>query len=144
MISLIPRYRILQDARFGAWFSKERRVKARLLEDYHFRAFGKTWTIPAGYEWDGASIPPCLWGFPFYYMPWGTYTHAALVHDFFCDLGEGGSEWLRGALWDQYPHDIPASKDVHFDFYLRCLTLGTSRSRARTMLFFVNLLGPRW
>ena len=55
-------------------------------------------TIPVGYEFDKASVPPFFWGFPFNYTPDGLCTVPALEHDFLCDLHAGGSDWLRVRL----------------------------------------------
>ena len=54
--------------------------KYRLLEDYVVIYKGKVITIPAGFEFDGASIPRALWalvGTPF--AP--DLVRAALIHD---------------------------------------------------------------
>lgn len=46
---------------------------------------GTRWTVPAGTQIDGASIPPSLWTFagsPFV----GNYRRASVIHDHYCDI----------------------------------------------------------
>jgi hypothetical protein len=145
----IPRYRIIRDADFGfgvpllGRLFRRRGPMAELLEDFPFRAQGQDFLIPAGYHWNGASIPALLWGPPWNYQPFGTHVVASLVHDFLCDLGAGGSDWLRGALYDQYPTPLPW-QDAHQEFYLRCLAYGAPETRAKLWWSAVHHFGPRW
>ena len=49
-----------------------------LASDFVFKAIGRIFVLPAGFEFDGASIPPILWpviGSPF--DPCLLYTHDA-------------------------------------------------------------------
>jgi len=42
---------------------------------------GNVITVPPGFETDGASVPRPLW----WLLPtWGTYSRAAVIHDFLC------------------------------------------------------------
>lgn len=49
---------------------------------------GNTITVPAGFITDGASVPRFLWAL----LPsWGSYSRAAVVHDFLCALLNKGT-----------------------------------------------------
>ena len=54
----------------------------RLIEDYHFEwgpaGFRKSLFVPAGFEYDKASVPRFLWGIARPDGPWDT---ASLIHD---------------------------------------------------------------
>lgn len=97
-------------------------------------------TIPAGYEFDKASVPSFLWGFPFNYTPDGLCTVPALEHDFLCDLHRGGSAWLKGRLGVVPPAPPPAV--IHRHFYDRLLEWGVRPSKARAMWVAVRSVGP--
>lgn len=43
-------------------------------------------TVPAGFAWDGMSIPRALWSL---LPPWGSYSGAALIHDWLYTIKEG-------------------------------------------------------
>lgn len=100
----------------------------------------REFTIPKGYLFDKASIPPFLWGFPMYYTPDGKCTLPALEHDFLCDLYLGGSE----ALFDMmgYKPDPVEATEVHRHFYHRMLQYGVRPSKARAMWDAVRAFGP--
>lgn len=54
---------------------------------YRSNEYGGIVVIPGGYESDGASVPQIFWNrFP----PFGLYLESAIVHDYFCDLGNAG------------------------------------------------------
>lgn len=97
--------------------------------------------IPAGYEFDKASIPPLFWGPPFNYIPDGLCTDPALEHDFLCDLLTGGSEWLEETL-GKLP-DSPPAWMVHEHFRLRLHEAGVRRGKAEAMGRAVALFGPQ-
>lgn len=42
---------------------------------------GRTITVPQGFLTDGASVPRFLWSL---FPAWGSYSRAALVHDYLC------------------------------------------------------------
>lgn len=60
-------------------FISERR--ARLTEDYRFTMPNGYVTIPAGYEWDGATIPRIGWTMVGL-TPFGAHDEATLRHDY--------------------------------------------------------------
>lgn len=100
----------------------------------------RKFVIPKGYQFDKASIPPLLWGFPFNYLPDGKCTVPALEHDFLCDLYLGGSP----ALFDMMGYE-PApvhTTDIHKHFYNRLLDYGVRPSKARAMWEAVRKFGP--
>ncbi len=105
--------------------------------------FKRTYVIPAGYEFDKASIPPVFWGPPFNYTPDGLCTIAALEHDFLCDLLRGGSDWLRARLpiaplW----REAPPAELVHWYFEQRLIAEGVRPGKARWMGRAVRWFGP--
>lgn len=101
--------------------------------------FSQSYVIPAGYEFDKASIPPPLWLIG--YLPDGLCTVPALVHDFLCDLHNGGSPWLTEALQGQVPPAPPATL-IHLNFYNMLLAEGVRPRKALAMYQAVRLFGP--
>ena len=59
--------------------------KNKLLNNYQFKYQDKQYTIPAGFEFDGGSIPRVFWfiSHPLYYK----YLEAFLIHDWFYSTG---------------------------------------------------------
>ncbi|MFC4373053.1 DUF1353 domain-containing protein [Nocardia halotolerans] len=59
----------------------------RLTEPLTYRGAVETFTVPAGFRTDFASVPRALvWLIPRY----GDYTRAAILHDYLCRTGEVG------------------------------------------------------
>ena len=128
---------------FGLWpWSKG--PLFRLVEPWEFTVDSggtrERFTIPAGYEFDKASVPPFFWGFPFNYTPDGLCTVPALEHDFLCDLQAGGSDWLRVRL-TPLPA-APSTTVIHRHFYDRLLQFNVRPSKARAMWEGVRKFGP--
>lgn len=131
------------DVGFGFWpWSKG--PLFRLEEPWEFMIDSggtrEKFIIPHGYEFDKASIPSVLWGFPFNYTPDGLCTVPALEHDYLCDLYHGGSDWLKARLGT-----IPAAPSttvIHRHFYDRLLQCGVRPSKARAMWEGVRKFGP--
>ncbi len=114
----------------------------RLRREWRFEVSGYGWyTIPAGYEYDKASIPPVFWGWPFNYLPDGPCALPALQHDFLCDLLLGGSVWLQNALGGDVPRPPPAHV-IHECFEQWLLEEGERPSKARAMGAAVKRFGP--
>lgn len=82
--------------------------------------------IPAGYQFDGASVPRMFWGFPFGYTPFGVHIGAALEHDWLCE---------------RRPFD---SRTVHEHFERRLIEDGIRPRQAFMMGKAVKLFGPRF
>lgn len=101
----------------------------------------RSYTIPAGYQFDKASIPPLFWGPPFNYTPDGLCVVPALEHDFLCDLLTGGSYWLVEKL-GTLPFSPPAWA-VHGHFYRRLLICGVRPRKAALMGRAVAAFGPQ-
>lgn len=137
-----PTIRPLRDAQFGfGLWPWSKGPLWRLEEDFEFEAAGRVFTIPSGYQFDKASIPSFLWGFPVNYTPDGLCTVPALIHDFLCDLLTGGSEWLKERLGS-----LPAPLspfDTHHAFYLALLEYGVRPGKAKAMYVAVRNLGPK-
>lgn len=141
-----PKVEPIRDADFGFGLLPWAKGKLfELQEDWRFpvcnSGFSREYVIPAGYQYDKASIPPLFWGFPFNYTPDGLCSVPALEHDFLCDLFTGGSEWLRGALADEYP-EVPPAPVIHRHFYHALLTWGVRISKARVFWWAVRNFGP--
>lgn len=71
------------------------RLKGPLVYRSHYL---KKWvTINAPYRSDGASVPQVFWNI---FPPFGDYLLAAIIHDYFCDLGHEDKSpinWLVAA-----------------------------------------------
>jgi len=118
--------------------------KAKLLEAYFFKVGEDEFEAPMGYEWDGLSSPSITWLPPFNYHPFGeSYFKAAIEHDLLCDIGKGGSEWLRGTLLGRYPEKL-SSTIVHRAFFDSLIRDGVRPSQAKTMYQAVRLFGPKF
>jgi hypothetical protein len=106
------------------WDNASRRM--RLLSAVTYVGPNDTsWTAPAGFETDGASIPRVFWsiiGGPFD----GPYRDAAVVHDRYCVT--------MSRPW----------KDVHRMFYHASLASGVSKLKAKVLYLAVYAGGPRW
>lgn len=116
-----------------------------VMEEHKFKlAFDeeREFTIPKGYIYDKASVPPVFWGFPCYYTPDGTCSLGALEHDFLCDLLSGGSAWLREQLGGTLP-DAPEPWEVHLHFRIKLYFGKTRFSKAETMGNAVAAFGPK-
>jgi len=103
--------------------------------------FGR-YEIPAGYQFDKASIPPICWGPPFNYTPDGLCTIPALEHDFLCDLLTGGSYWLREKL-PSTKLVAPPAWAVHEHFRRRLLEENVRSGKANLMGTAVRWFGPK-
>ena len=97
----------------------------KLLKNFTFVDNKSTvWTVPAGYELNGANIPRPLWSFigsPFY----GDFRRASVVHDYFCE--------------EKRKFDY-SSKEVHDIFYQGMLEDGVPRWKATLMDTAVRLV----
>ena len=83
------------------------------------------WTVPAGAEVDGASIPRALWsivGSPLT----GKYRDASVIHDYYCTLKS--QEWFV----------------VHRVFREAMLASGVDKLQSAYMYWAVQRFGPRW
>lgn len=67
-----------------------------------------SYTIPAGFAFDGQSIPGIFHGWPLYYNPAGVGFRAGLQHDFLTWLYQGGSPWLK----EQFPEGLPTHPPI--------------------------------
>ena len=93
-----------------------------LASDFVFKAIGRIFVLPAGFEFDGASIPPILWpviGSPF--DP--AYMEAALLHD-----------WL-------YSTHIVTRREADVAFREQLVAHGVTDFRADMMFRGVRLAG---
>ena len=106
------------------WLDGDRRM--RLLAPFSYvDPNGTTWTAPAGWVIDGASIPVFAWsvtGGPFQ----GRYRDASVIHDVACDQ--------KSQPWET----------VHEAFYWAMMASGVEPWRAKVMYAAVYHFGPRW
>jgi uncharacterized membrane protein YgcG len=106
------------------WIEPDR--KMRLLAPFTYvDPNGVTWTAPAGWVIDGASIPIFAWsiiGGPYN----GKYRNASVIHDVACDQ--------KAQPWES----------VHEAFYYAMLASGVEPWRAKVMYAAVYHFGPRW
>ncbi len=65
------------------------------LAEIQFVRGRNSWTVPAGYEFDGASIPRCIRWAPGYERV-GRHLWAAILHDWICDHPEEGTSRVMG------------------------------------------------
>lgn len=107
------------------WLDTDGR-RMRLLAPFKYvDPKGNTWTAPAGWEIDGASIPVFAWsviGGPFN----GRYRDASVIHDVACD------------------QKIRPWEEVHEAFYWAMMASGVEPWRAKVMYAAVFHFGPRW
>lgn len=107
------------------WLDNDDR-RMRLLTPFSYvDPKGNTWTAPAGWVIDGASIPVFAWsvvGGPFN----GKYRDASVIHDVACDQ--------RTQPWET----------VHEAFYWAMMASGVEPWRAKVMYAAVYHFGPRW
>ncbi len=88
-------------------------------------------------------MPAFFWGFPFGYTPYGLHIAAALEHDFLCDLGHGGSEWLRMRVPDK--DLVPVTWQLtHAHFARRMQDYDLRPRQVWLMGNAVRWFGPRW
>lgn len=86
---------------------------------------GVLWSVPAGVNVDGATIPRSLWpivGPPFT----GKYRDASVIHDYYCAT------------------KTRDSNDTHLVFYEAMLVSGEDAKWAKLMYYAVVRFGPRW
>ena len=104
--------------------------KYRVVSPYRILAAGRTWTVPQGFMYDGASIPTlmgALWVLTYSpFHPW--VMPAACVHDYFCD---------------NKPSDFNSVQAAEL-FRVMLLWAGVSEFKARAMWRAVRVGGPRW
>lgn len=99
----------------------------RLVAPYVFTAFGELWRIPAGFEYDGASVPRGAWYTT--YSPFNPIVmRASLKHDFWCVT--------RPAK--------PSSQQAAQEFYRDLMSDGASQIKAKLMRRAVLWFGPQW
>jgi len=98
-----------------------------LLKEFKFEDPNENvWTVPEGYsKLDGASIPRPLWSIVGGPME-GNYLHAAVVHDYYCDV------------------KTRTQHDTHRAFYYGMRTNGVPESKAKAMYLAVAAFGPKW
>lgn len=144
----VPNHTPLRDASLGFGLWPWARGPLWRLEEPHTFSLAvfliepawSHYTIPAGYEFDKASVPPVLWGPPFNYLPDGLCTVPALEHDFLCDLLSGGSAWLQEQLGELPP--APPAAVIHQHFEARLYQWGVRPGKARAMGAAVKRFGP--
>lgn len=146
MSEAYPHIKTLRDADIGFGIIPFRKGPLfRIMSPWNFtvdiNGFRQEYVIPVGYEFDKASIPAILWGPPLNYTPDGLCTIPALVHDFLCDLYNGGSEWLKQKLGGSLP-PCPPAELIHLNFYRMLQAEGVRPRKASIMYSAVRNFGP--
>lgn len=119
------------DERYGSFSGKlvaeflSDGVNVQLVEALTFTdSKGRAWSVPAGSQTNGASIPQFLWiGYPPFT---GKYRIAAVIHDHYCVT--------KDRPWQQ----------VHRVFYDSMRAAGVDKATAKAMYAAVYAFGPRW
>jgi len=93
---------------------------------YRSELLGRIITVPSGYRTDFASIPRVFWRV---LHPVGAYSHAAVIHDWLCDL--------RGSTGID-------SRTAHAIFEEAMGTLGVAAWKRWVMVRGVQVFGPRF
>ena len=119
------------DAKIGQHMHNDKFERICILNHslhYHSDFLGKTIVVPKGFVSDGASVPRALWNV---YPPFGKYLEAAIVHDYYCVLGEKGES----------PIDYKDAAEVFKEAMKVC---GVSWWRRNKMYWAVRLGGPKF
>lgn len=116
----------------------------RLVHDYSYTwtAEGATWRIfvPAGFEYDGASVPRWVWTLTGI-VPDGLHRAAALIHDWLyrhAGLLPDGSFWKDGHSVDGFPWQRHQADKLFANILA---AHGVSQFRRRNMYRAVRLFG---
>lgn len=93
-------------------------------------------TIPAGYRFDGATVPRALWSITGF-TPYGKHLAAALEHDRLCEL--------KGVIVDDQGGDILMPWwEVHMHFYHKLVEWNVRPVKCKLMALAVFIGGPKW
>ncbi len=84
--------------------------------------------VPTGFVSDGASVPQALWSI---YPPFGKYLEAAVIHDYYCVLGNKGES----------PIDSVTAAKLFREVMQVC---GVSKWRRTKMYWAVRIGGPKF
>lgn len=106
------------------WLPDGKRMK--LLAPIAFKdRYGVTWTVPAGAEVNGSSIPEVFW--PFVGGPYdGLHRNASVIHDYYCQTQTRPPDAVHKLMLDA------------------SLTSGMTLDRALELYSAVYIYGPRW
>jgi len=102
--------------------------------DWHF-------TIPAGFLFDGQSVPSIFHAWPLRYGPSGVGMRAGLCHDWLCEIYNWRSEWVMKAFNGIRP-DCPSPQAIHQVYYDIQMEDGQRPRKAKAMWLAVRLFGP--
>lgn len=130
----------------------------RLLEPIRYEAgakgSGHFIEVPAGFETDGATIPPF---FRVFLAVWGTYGRAAALHDYLYSILRSGNLYLcdpvNGADY-RHPafetHDAEGNGEVSLarrwadnEFHMAMIACGTARPLAWLIWLSVRVFGAQ-
>ena len=118
------------DAKVGSRKIDGRWTRVAILESefiYDSPEFGIV-QVPYGFPSDGASVPRFLWNL---YPPFGRYLEAAVIHDWFCVLGNAGTS--------------PIASQGAAKLFLEVMkSMGINWWRRYKMYLAVRVFGPRF
>lgn len=106
--------------------TKHRAFKLTSEFSYGCELLGEIITVPSGYRTDFASVPRFFWRI---LPPHDTYAHAAVIHDYLCDL--------RGTTGID-------SKTTHLIFREAMEVLHVPKWKKATMFRAVKWFGPKF
>jgi hypothetical protein len=95
---------------------------------YKSAEYGGKIIVAKGFISDGASVPQVFWN---RYPPFGQYLEAAVVHDYFCELGHAG----------QSPIDYKAAARI---FREAMIVKGVGKWKRNVMYQAVLWFGPKF
>ncbi|RYD46005.1 MAG: DUF1353 domain-containing protein, partial [Verrucomicrobiaceae bacterium] len=97
----------------------------RIEQDFTYevgdKGSGKTITVPAGFQTDGASVPQILWAM---FPAWGSYSRAAVIHDLLCHLINTGR-----------PHEHAPTRKIADEIFKEAMVVCGTGWFTRTILF---------
>lgn len=102
---------------------------------------GDTITVPKAFETDLASVPRLFWRI---FPTDDTYSQAAVLHDYLCDIREGGDAMPVIAADGKEDFRDYSVEQVSRIFYDAMRELGVGRVRASLMYRAVLWFGPQW
>jgi hypothetical protein len=112
----------------GKFLKFTRTIKLKNSLHYESDLLKKIVVVPRGFVSDGASVPRALWSI---YPPFGKYLEAAVVHDWYCVLGNKGES----------PIDYKMAAKVFREAMAVC---GVNKWRRFKMYWAVILGGPKF
>ena len=114
---------------------------------WRYRGLERLLTVPAGYVWDGASVPRVAWTI-IGLTPWGLTDGPSLAHDplYRAKGGAMPDKWADCTLTDNKGAGVRIDRaEADWVFYAACVAAGIKRPRAGLAYGVVRTFGgPHW